>query len=456
MNLNGQQVNADNLRLASLAGLFLLALLLRLSCYTGLIGSDDLGYSNYAQQIAAWRYVPDLHHYAIRYGVIVPVGFIYALAGVNEWSTVVIPLFASSLSVMLLAMIGATLFGRRAGLIAGLLYATFPVQLRYATVLLPEPVAACFVLLGILVYVRTERQGRGVLAGLCLGFAYLCKEPALFVALALFLDAAVRRQWQQAFGVAAGVATIIAVEHAYYLLAAGDPLFRSHAMVMHNMGMLTNPNEIINDLAYRLLKAYPHMMLVPNKHFGLHSLFALILSGFAFARFRRDRRIYFLLLWAAIPWLYLNFGSSSLTRYIALPSAPRYIEFAFPPLFLAAAWLLVELWSRIALARWILAPSIAIVLVIGIICGLATRASGYRTEEVAVLRVITSKLVYQGIQCAIFKNDRKENRPLHMPIVGILSAGLIRACADGAFGPSIELDPFGLPRIVSSVATTNP
>ena len=150
-------------------GLFLLAILLRLTCLTGLIASDDLGYSGYAQLIAEGRYVLENHdvaahsglilpHYAIRYGLILPVGLILAVFGISEWSTIALPLFASSLSVVLLALIGARLFSLRVGLIAGLLLATFPLELRYATVLVPEAVAGCFVLLAVLVHVRTENR----------------------------------------------------------------------------------------------------------------------------------------------------------------------------------------------------------------------------------------------------------------------------------------------------------
>jgi hypothetical protein len=65
--------------------LFAFALLLRLVCFTGIIGSDDIGYGKFAQQIANGTYRLVLHHYAIRYGVIVPLGAIYRVFGVHEW-----------------------------------------------------------------------------------------------------------------------------------------------------------------------------------------------------------------------------------------------------------------------------------------------------------------------------------------------------------------------------------
>jgi hypothetical protein len=125
----------------SVGAICVLGLVMRLACTTGLIASDDLGYSRYARLIAHDLYVPELHHYAIRYGLTIPVAGVYRLFGVGEWTTILVPLLASTASVPLLIAIGQKLFDLRTALIAGLLFATFPVQLHLATMLLPEPVA---------------------------------------------------------------------------------------------------------------------------------------------------------------------------------------------------------------------------------------------------------------------------------------------------------------------------
>src|SRR5262249_358192 len=63
-----------------------IALLIRLACFTGLIASDDLDYSRYAQLIAQLNYKPELSQFALRYGLIIPVGLVYKLFGVAEWT----------------------------------------------------------------------------------------------------------------------------------------------------------------------------------------------------------------------------------------------------------------------------------------------------------------------------------------------------------------------------------
>lgn len=435
-------------------GLFLLALLLRLACFTGLIASDDLVYSAYAQLIAEGRYTLEYHHFAIRYGLILPAGLLYGLIGVSEWSTIAVPLFTSSLSVVLLALIATRLFGVRAGLIAALLLATFPLQLRYATVLVPEPIVECYVLLALLVYVRTEDwapMALGALAGALIGVAYLTKEPALFIIPALLIDAALRRRWRQAFGVALGIGAVIALEHAYYLAMTGDLLFRPHAMAAHNRDLTGYKGDIdiiLGDLGYRLFKAYPHMMLVPSKDFGIHSLAALVLSAVALLRFRNDRRTYFLLIWASLPWIYLNFGTSSFNQYIPIPVAPRYIDFAYPPLFLLAAWLLADLLSKATWAMRLVLPVMAAVLLIGVACSLSTRGTGYRSTQVAVLRVIADKVEREGLGSVCFDVD-PNLRSTWQPALLILSGGDLRECGNGPGRVIVRADQLGFPYVAS-------
>jgi hypothetical protein len=88
----------------------LAALLMRLACFTGLIASDDLAYSHYAQQMSNGQYTPEAIHFGLRYGVIIPVGIVYRFFGVTEWSTTILPLAASTASVLLLMMIATKLW----------------------------------------------------------------------------------------------------------------------------------------------------------------------------------------------------------------------------------------------------------------------------------------------------------------------------------------------------------
>ncbi len=62
---------------ALIISIFFVSLALRLICYTGLIGSDDLMYSPYASRIAVGAYEIEPHRMALRYGLLLPVATVY-------------------------------------------------------------------------------------------------------------------------------------------------------------------------------------------------------------------------------------------------------------------------------------------------------------------------------------------------------------------------------------------
>ncbi|AMV36892.1 ArnT family glycosyltransferase [Planctomyces sp. SH-PL62] len=423
--------------------LFINSLLLRLACFTGLIGSDDLGYSRFAQHIADSSYAIEAHHYAIRFGLLLPVGLVYRLFGLAEWTTILLPLLASAGSVVVLALIASDLFGNRAGVVAGLLYATLPIQLRYATILVPETLAEFYVLLGVLAYVRARHGSRllpGFVAGLCCGVGYLTKEPALFIGLVLVVDAASGRRWRTALGVCLGCASVLALEHAYYLAASGDLLFRPHAMALHEQSeMVLSVNR---DLRYRLLKSYPRMLVLPNQDFGIHSIGCLALAACA-PWFLGARRSMLLILWALIPGAYINFGSSNLSRFVALPVAPRYLEFIFPPVMILAGAVIDRALSAGRARTTFAYAATGLICTVGFLCGLSTAGRGYNTDDVAVLREIARKAAENRWETASIAESEEADRWART--LAILAPALQPAPegrADVVIGPDATNSPF--------------
>ena len=422
-----------------------LGFLMRLACMTGLIASDDLGYSRYALLIAQHGYTPELHHFALRYGLTIPVAAAYGFFGVREWTTILIPVLASTASVPALMLIGRKLLGFRTALLAGVLIATFPVELRYATILVPEPVAEFYILVAVLIYLyRGYRHPVlvGFATGVCVGMAYLTKESALFVAPALLIDAGARRQWYIFLGIALGLLMIVAVEHSYYVALTADLLFRPHAMIQHNHSPMVLASN--RHLWWRLLKAYPRMMILPNTDFGLHSLFSILLVIPACLVLAVEKwRL--LLLWALLPWLYLNFGTSSFSHYLALPAADRYILFVFPPLFLLSAGALNHISSLRRRAALHTTLALGIVAASGFYCGFVTRGQGWRTDAVKVLRVIGEQARERHLSTVSFEGDQQEEWRHAM---GILNHDLRTPADSRPADIIIRSDAFGLPSTV--------
>lgn len=170
-----------------------LSILIRMAFFTGFWGSDDVCYSGVANSILKGAYGISPHLVTFRVGLTYPTALFFCLFGVSERVAALFPILASVGCVLLACLIGRDLFNHKAGLLAGLLYAFFPLNVIFSTSLYPEVPTEFFLMLSLLFFLRgvLERAGsRSVclgflfLCGLSLGLGYLVKES---VALMLFV-----------------------------------------------------------------------------------------------------------------------------------------------------------------------------------------------------------------------------------------------------------------------------
>ena len=156
------------------------------------------------------------------------------------------------------------------------------------------------------------------------------------------------------------------------------------------------------------------------------------------------------LLWAAVPWLYSNFGTTSFSRYLPIPPAVRYIDPSYPPLFLFGGWLFADWLSHVGWAKRLFLATIVTVSLIGVATGLSTRATEYRTADVAVLRVIADNAAEKGLDRACVKID-PEIRPrwYWQRALFILSEGNLQECDRGPSDLFLRADQVGSPYVAS-------
>jgi 4-amino-4-deoxy-L-arabinose transferase-like glycosyltransferase len=379
--------------------LVIAALALRLWCFTGLIGSDDLLYTHYARAIVSGTYALEAYHFALRFGLFVPLAGIYGLFGVSEWSTALLPLTASVVCVVLTFWIARTIFGPRAAFFAALLATTFPLSIRYGSILLPEPVAGMYVLGALALYVSLGKRREvtaGLAAGLLLGIGYLTREIVVFILLAVLAETALQRRWRLLTALAVGSFAVAFSEHLYYWLASGDVLLRLHGMASHNAHQ--KAFEAIRHPIYRLTRTMPEIMLIPSIDLGLHSVLAVVLALIATLVFP-FRQIRLFVLWAVIPALYLNFGSTSLSTYIPMVVSERYLDPIYPPLFVLSGAVLSK-WATTRFRMAAVAAVLTLVSVVGIRSAYVTRGTGWRTAEVSQLRSIAKQASRTGTPIA--------------------------------------------------------
>ena len=157
-----------------------------------------------------------------------------------------------------------------------------------------------------------------------------------------------------------------------------------------------------------------------------------------------------MLLWAAVPWLYSNFGTTSLSQYLPIPPAPRYIDPSYPALFLFVGWLLADWRSAATWATPLFVATIAVVALVGVAAGLSTRATEYRTADVAVLRVIAANAAEKGLGRVCVGIDPGIWSRWHWQrALFILSRGNLQECDEGSSNLVLRADPIGVPYVAS-------
>ena len=93
----------------------------------------------------------------------------------------------SLLAVYLLYLIGKKLFNEKVGLVAALIFATIPLLLAQTGLLLTEPLALTFGLLGVWFFIHEKNLKNLTLSGVFVGLAFLTKFPQGILLAALFL-----------------------------------------------------------------------------------------------------------------------------------------------------------------------------------------------------------------------------------------------------------------------------
>jgi len=333
-----------------------LALALGCSHWIGLSGSDDLRYAVRAYRV--WReHIPlemtRLHDGRI--GMHGLVGLSFALFGVSETSLAIVPLLSTAATAAAVAVLGQQLFGWAVGLIAGAMYALFPLNVYYATIAVPEPVASLEMTLAAICFVQAKTRKEpyvfSVAAGVLAGLAYLTTEAAsLILPVLIAYGLLTRYELRTQFSAAGGFLSVLLLETVYYYYEYGRPFVRFTATAgrysLDPMVVAAN-----TDLFERLLKSYARYFVWPNEDFGAWG--PVFLAGIVFGLWR-FRRSALPLLWSGVLLAFFNFGSARLDRYVALPIATRLIMIALLPLFILTARLAVVSWHAVEAASGVI------------------------------------------------------------------------------------------------------
>jgi hypothetical protein len=345
---------------------------LRIVYWNGYYTEDAPGYVTDAIWMAVGNYHARDNVNGLNVGTYLPVAVPIWLFGKSEIALSLWPLFCSLLGVVSLAGLTTILFGRGFGVLAALLYATYPGDVFFSTVVMPDSIQAGWLSFSVLLVVLSfagppdQRRWRLVGGGVALGICHLVRaNDVILVPVGVCAVGILSRVWKRETAVAAlrgclvflsGWALVNVLEGFAYLWAAHDFLLRVRVVNRHygtvgsiaRWGLNTDPGTI------------PSSIFAPvgwwttgdwgdlNHDQAYHALIfcwalAALLAGFAILKSQPrsvseqhedapgripDRALAGLGLaafWFAWPLLYHELGSQSLSHYVPMHRLSRHL-----------------------------------------------------------------------------------------------------------------------------------
>ena len=339
----------------------LLWLALRVVYWNGYYTEDAPGYVTDAIWIVLGKYHARNYVNGLNVGTYIPVALPLWLLGKREVALALWPLACSLGGLLSIAGSTRILFGRPYSLLAAFLYATYPGDVFFSTVVMPDALQAGWVtfslFLAVAACVRPESQRRAILAGagMAMGVCHLIRaNDVLLLPVGIAAVLACSTIWagrrpgavaMDCAAYAAGWAAVNVAEGVAYLWGAGDFLLRFHVVDRHygtvgsiaRAGLNTDPGTIplslLAPVAWLLRGGWGELNQEQAYH-GLLFCWAVAFLAFGavalwWLRERADRRalagLAIAAVWLLWPLLYHQFGSQSLTHLVPVHRLSRHL-----------------------------------------------------------------------------------------------------------------------------------
>lgn len=397
-----KQIDQENSRLELskagaiylLAGIWVLAVLVRIFLFTGYVNGDMGNYIQEAMALREGNYSihealastelvdlvpgPNFNWQNLRIGLIALDSLSMKIFGINDFSYAVLMFGFFSLSFFLTYAIGVRLHSRAFGVVAALLFAFIPKEINLSTILVPHLPADALMALACYFLIRgldTREQARSgyapfFLSGAAVGFAYMVHELSILLLPVLVLMFWARIPLKKILTdkgnlialalTLSGFALVFLAEQMYFFTTTGVLLLRfKFIAAMSQKWIQLNPVDL-NTIKYSI---YPRAMFTSYDYGIFYFLVAAGIGTLIFKsvnspdKFAGMRKTHLLpLIWFAFIFLYLQFGSTSMTSYKPVFKIPHYLSFIAVPAALLAAPFPFALLSagagRLRISRW--------------------------------------------------------------------------------------------------------
>jgi hypothetical protein len=332
-------------------------LVARVLFFQGYDRSDPRHYSLLADELSRGvLHIPHIPEdtsppvFYVRLGVYVPVAALIKLFGLSEIVLVAYPFAISLLSCVLAYFFARKLFAPLEGLIVFALLALLPYDVKFASILVPDAVAAFWANLALYLLWRAVDAGTlkigsawAVLSGLLFGLSWLCKESVVYLApfvivLALFGGGgfSFKGRFSLLVWLAIGSLSVLGGELFFYFIRTGDALFRLHETERNYLVTSVwffdsaspfygwSEGGYLKAVLKRILYTGPQGIFLSKSFLYLPLLALLGVAWGAFVGVRRHVHV-MVLIWFAILVFMFNFMSSSFDSYRPLILHQRYL-----------------------------------------------------------------------------------------------------------------------------------
>ncbi len=339
--------------------------------WTGYYREDAPGYVTDAIWMAVGNYHVRNHVNGLNVGTYLPVALPIAIFGKTEAALGVWPLACSLLGLLSLAGAARLFFGRAYGLLAAFLYATYPGDVFFSTVVMPDAIQAGWVSFSIFLIAAAQgdpaKRRLLVGAGAAMGVCHLARANdilllpagliAAFICSVMREGGRARAACMGAVVYLAGWAAVLAAEGLVYSIFAGDFWWRLHVVQAHygtpdsiaraglSVDPWTIPFSLFAPLQWWLRGGWGRLNQDQAYHGLLFFLAILLLAGGVIALcWRRGRTnqvtaagLAVAAAWLLWPLVFHQYGSQSVTEYVPMHRLSRHFVVYAPGAILAIA-----------------------------------------------------------------------------------------------------------------------
>ncbi len=329
-----------------LLAILVFAALLRLLFFSGGLGADEIVYLTHALHLLRGDYLHTAYIGGMRDGINAFLAASLWLFGKGVAGAAGL-FFACSLGQVALAYgFAHHLWGRQAGLWAGLAMAALPIEVTQAGSLNPDPYLGFVIGLSVIMFYFAERDNRPglyFLTGMLAGWVYWIKQVVVLYGIVFVFLAVTKRRWRWNWiWFVFGVALLIMGQLALFQIAYHDAFYFFKA----NYKFILE-THIIGNYSDTSLFRYFNLLLISVYHTGLLGWLALVACVSA-SRRTEQPGLQFVLIWClGLIFIFTAFPISlSPLKFIAKQS--NYLDIFVMPLALLAGWFLAQQQRAVA------------------------------------------------------------------------------------------------------------